>query len=58
MNDNKKATNYMKLVDAAKVFNVSLPTIRRWAEQVDALHKIGGTAMIDVAKINEYIGEH
>lgn len=49
---------YRQLADAAVDFGVSAPTLLRWSDKAGATHRIGRVIMIDVEKINDYIGEH
>ncbi len=46
---------YVRYERGAKLYDVCLSTFRKWAEDADAIHKIGKVVLVNVEKLDNYL---
>lgn len=57
-NEYSKEKHYRQMADVLEDMGVSRPTLRKWAREAGAYFNMGGTVLIDMDKLSEYIEKH
>ncbi len=47
---------YIRYKDGPRIYSMSLSNFKRVVENADAVHRVGGTALINVKELDEYLG--
>ena len=46
---------YLRYDEAAELYSVGINTIKKWAHDAGAVHKVSGIALVSVKKMDEFI---